>query len=171
MFSKAALIDISDEYACYGSLDGGKDLGSEAFCIDLGNRTEIWSAQSIDAETDIGPWLDAEVDAGMAWVSPTSTEQHLPQLFNYHNHGGIDFEKGCYLGQEIIARAHYRGELKWRLHRLDSDRVRETGEALDIGTIVASAPSGALAILKNSTEDTVTAIFEDGEEVAATPCE
>ena len=170
VFSKAELHDISEDYVCYGSLDQPDVHIENGFTTSLGNRSEIWTTARLEASTDIGAWQDAELSAGVAWVTKSSQEEHLPQMFNYHNQGGIDFEKGCYLGQEIVARAHYRGELKRRLHRLVSDRERQVGSSLDIGTVVTTAPSGLLAVLKNATDETVTATFDDGEAVHATPC-
>lgn len=170
VFSKAELKDISEDLACYGLLGDSDDTGIAGNRIHLGNRTEIWATDPLEAESDSGPWLQAEYEAGVAWVTAPTSEEHLPQVFNYHHHGGIDFEKGCYLGQEIVARAHYRGKLKQRLHRLVSNQARNVGDDLDPGTIVASAPSGQLAVLKNDSEDPITATFDDGEEVIATPC-
>ena len=170
VFSKAELHDISEHYACYGCLDQPGNTIETGFTIRLSNRTEIWSTMRLDADADAGPWQDAELSAGIAWVTQSTQDEHLPQMFNYHNQGGIDFEKGCYLGQEIIARAHYRGDLKRRLHRLVSEKERPVGTNLDIGTIVATAPSGLLAVLKNTTDESITATFDDGEAAQATPC-
>ncbi len=51
----------------------------------------------------------------MAWVGKTGSEEFLPQSLNLDLLGGLSFEKGCYPGQEIIARMHFRGKLKQRL--------------------------------------------------------
>ena len=169
VFSKAALQDISEEFTCYGLL-GGDLPDTTGFKLDLNNRTEVWTTDSLNAESDIGAWLDAEIQAGVAWVTEATRDEYLPQVFNYHHHGGIDFEKGCYLGQEIVARAHYRGKLKQRLHRLTSSNPRVVGDELNLGNVVAAAPAALLAVLKNAEDETVTASFDDGEEVTATAC-
>ena len=91
-------------------------------------------------------------------------------MLNYHTLDGIDFDKGCYLGQEIVARAQYRGELKRRLHKLESATERPAGTALDQGIVVASAGSHLLAVLSNSKAEAIPATFEDGESVTAVPC-
>ncbi|MBT4161847.1 MAG: hypothetical protein HOC70_12060 [Gammaproteobacteria bacterium] len=172
VFSKADLFDISDDLACYGS-PGEADIDvGKGFRLALGNRTEFWlpSEQAVDAADDSSPWSDAELEAGIAWVTEATSEEYLPQMFNYHELGGIDFNKGCYLGQEIVARAQYRGELKRRLHRLHSKITRTIGETVSSGMIVSSAPSGLLAVLKNAANEPVTVKFEDGEEVEAIPC-
>ena len=170
VFSKAELHDISEEYICYGTLKPSNDTIENGFRVNLSNRSEIWTTSRLVANPDIGPWQDAEVLAGVAWVTESNQGEHLPQMFNYHNLEGLDFEKGCYLGQEIVARAHYRGQMKRRLHRLVSKKKREQGAILDLGNVVSTSPSGLLAILKNTKDEPISATFDDGEDVLATPC-
>lgn len=57
-------------------------------------------------------WRESRIRAGIPWVEAASSEAFIPQLLNYHEQGGIDFDKGCYLGQEVIARMQYRGAQK-----------------------------------------------------------
>lgn len=68
-------------------------------------------------------WETADVEAGVAHISPALQELHTPQVLNYDLQGLIDFRKGCYTGQEIVARMHYRGTAKRRLYRLQADSV------------------------------------------------
>ena len=51
----------------------------------------------------------------MPWLCPETSEQFIPQWLNLDTLGGISFTKGCYTGQEIVARTHYLGEVKRRL--------------------------------------------------------
>ncbi len=60
-------------------------------------------------------WQLAVLKQGIAWVDNEGTEKHLPQDLNWDLVKGINFKKGCYTGQEIIARLHYRGQPKMRL--------------------------------------------------------
>jgi folate-binding protein YgfZ len=62
------------------------------------------------------PWLRADIETGIIHVSPTLSAEYTPQLLNYDIAGLIDFKKGCYTGQEIVARMFYRGTAKKRLH-------------------------------------------------------
>lgn len=57
-------------------------------------------------------WLD--VLSGVAQVQPATADQFVPQMANYELVGGINFKKGCYPGQEVVARSQYRGTLKRR---------------------------------------------------------
>ena len=85
---------------------------------DTGPRYEIWTQAGVEGdEVESNIWQQAEIEDGYAWVNGQTSEEFIPQMLNYHNIGGINFEKGCYLGQEIIARLEYRGKLKRKLHR------------------------------------------------------
>ncbi len=62
-------------------------------------------------------WHKADIEAGLPQVYPQTHEAFVAQMLNVDLLGGIDFEKGCYTGQEIIARTHYRGAVKRRMFR------------------------------------------------------
>ena len=49
---------------------------------------------------------------GIPWLSDETTEEFIPQMLNLEQLGGISFTKGCYTGQEIVARTHYLGKAK-----------------------------------------------------------
>lgn len=177
VFSKAELSDISEGLRCYGALNPESTPGEPPYpvrtdggtiTIDLGNREERWTAAN-DAPTTTGmieQWNDAELEAGVAWVDKDSCEKYLPQMFNYHQLGGISFTKGCYLGQEIVARMQYRGALKKRLHRIESGAQ---GRDLASGNIVASGSHACLAVLSNPTGDPVSVTWSDGARDTASP--
>jgi len=59
-------------------------------------------------------WLEAE--AGLAWVQAATQDQFVPQMLNFELLGGVNFQKGCYPGQEVVARSQYRGTLKRRTY-------------------------------------------------------
>ena len=60
-------------------------------------------------------WLD--IQAGLPTIGPETSEAFVPQMTNLDLLGGINFRKGCYPGQEIVARTHYLGRLKQRMYR------------------------------------------------------
>lgn len=64
-------------------------------------------------------WLN-QLRKGIAQILPTQSEQWIPQEFNYDLVGGVSFKKGCYKGQEIVARIHYRGQTKVRAYLLEA---------------------------------------------------
>jgi folate-binding protein YgfZ len=59
-------------------------------------------------------WAWAEVRSGIATVTAPVTEAFVPQMLNYESVGGVNFKKGCYPGQEVVARSQFRGTLKRR---------------------------------------------------------
>lgn len=63
-------------------------------------------------------WRLADIRSGMVHIRPEQSEVFTPQLLNYDINGTIDFRKGCYTGQEIVARMHYKAEAKRRLHHI-----------------------------------------------------
>jgi folate-binding protein YgfZ len=81
-------------------------------------------------------WLRLDIAAGLPQVYAATSEEFVAQMLNLDVLGGISFEKGCYTGQEVIARAHYRGRVKRRLQRFMSREpaklaVGETGQLAD----------------------------------------
>jgi folate-binding protein YgfZ len=69
------------------------------------------------AEGDREAWERADIAAGLPQVYATTSEAFVAQMINLDLLGAIAFDKGCYTGQEVIARAHYRGRVKRRLQR------------------------------------------------------
>lgn len=68
-------------------------------------------------------WLEAE--SGLAWVRQPTVEQFVPQMLNLELLGGVNFQKGCYPGQEIVARSQYRGTVKRRTFLFSVDGATE----------------------------------------------
>ncbi len=64
-------------------------------------------------------WQLREIRSGIPWVNQATSEAFLPQMLNLDLLGAIGFDKGCYTGQEIIARTHYRGQVKRRTYRAE----------------------------------------------------
>jgi folate-binding protein YgfZ len=59
-------------------------------------------------------WHMSEIHAGIPQIAKATQEQFVPQMINYELLGGVNFKKGCYPGQEIVARSQYLGKLKRR---------------------------------------------------------
>lgn len=60
-------------------------------------------------------WQLAEIDGGIPHITAATQEQFVPQMINFELIGGVNFKKGCYPGQEIVARSQYLGKLKRRM--------------------------------------------------------
>lgn len=68
----------------------------------------------VGAEVSASQWLWSEVMSGVTLVSQPVFELFVPQMLNYESVGGVNFKKGCYPGQEVVARSQFRGTLKRR---------------------------------------------------------
>ncbi len=86
-------------------------------------------------ETGSNNWSLLDIMAGIPEILPETADQFLPQMLDLENLGGLSFQKGCYPGQEIVARVKYRGELKQQLY---TARV-ETNLQLEAGSILVTA--------------------------------
>ena len=73
--------------------------------------------------TDIESWRLLDILAGIPAVYPETVEAFVPQMLNLDLLGGISFQKGCYTGQEIVARTHYLGKIKRRMYLARVDRL------------------------------------------------
>lgn len=60
-------------------------------------------------------WLQLDVASGIPWISAATAENFVPQMLNLELAGGVSFKKGCYPGQEVVARSEYRGKVKRRM--------------------------------------------------------
>jgi hypothetical protein len=70
----------------------------------------------LSTDTSSNSWELEDIKAGIVHITPDLSEQQLPEALNYDLSGIINFRKGCYTGQEIIARMYYRGTAKKRLY-------------------------------------------------------
>ena len=137
-------------------------------------RFEIWSSEQRPTTNDVKPWMSDEFADGVAWVDETSTDSYLPQMFNQQAKSGISFDKGCYLGQEIVARMHYRGKLTKRLHRGYAPHAVNKGDIIfdssqkSVGTIVTNNDQEFLAVIQTKSADDNRYHLADGTVVSVT---
>jgi folate-binding protein YgfZ len=89
-------------------------------------HTALAAATTLDAAT----WRALEVHSGVARVVAATSEQFVPQMVNLELVGGVNFQKGCYPGQEIVARSQYRGTLKRRGQVLSSETALLPGQEI-----------------------------------------
>src|SRR5262245_36354288 len=82
--------------------------------VPQGDRARLESLSAMD-EAD---WALEEIRSGRPLIAQATQDQFVPQMVNYERFGAVDFQKGCYPGQEIVARAQYRGQVKRRMVRV-----------------------------------------------------
>jgi tRNA-modifying protein YgfZ len=83
-------------------------------------------------------WRCAEIQNGKPWVWEPTTEAFVPQMINFELVNGVSFTKGCYPGQEVVARSQYLGKLKRRSFRADLEGASDATDSL-VGADVWSA--------------------------------
>jgi tRNA-modifying protein YgfZ len=125
----------------------------------------LWQQFNVEsAQVGAGAWQLLNIKAGVGVITSPTSEGFVPQMTNQQLLDGISFTKGCYTGQEIVARMHYLGKLKKRMYRVHiaTDDAVNAGEPLfvtasssgqNIGTIVNAQrlPQGgceALAVIQ-----------------------
>jgi folate-binding protein YgfZ len=178
VFSKSKLTDESASWVRFGLQDAdsalvslGLDLAQATDSVARANdliairvspaRTELWVRveQGDDVRTrlagqlpeaSLNDWLLGQIRAGIGQVFGQTREEFIPQMINLQAVGGVSFKKGCYTGQEIVARMQYLGKLKRRLYRLTmaAGELPEPGTALfspvhssAVGNVVVAARS------------------------------
>ncbi|MDD2833246.1 MAG: folate-binding protein YgfZ [Methylotenera sp.] len=133
---------------------------------DIEQAPEVWqalSAQATPVSADFWEWLD--IQAGIPDIKPSTQEEFVPQMLNLDLLGGINFKKGCYTGQEIVARTHYLGTVKRRMHlaHLNTTNSPQPGEIITnsaneaVGKVArsASAPGGGYDVLAELRLDSI----------------
>ncbi len=140
--AKCKLTDASGEFAVYGLLEApAADAWTltregDAVQIALPGSGRALRVQPADAPAPAGAsmtpgdWAWAEAAAGTAWVRGATVEAFVPQMINFEVLGGVNFKKGCYPGQEIVARSQYRGTLKRRLQVFETDGAATVGQEI-----------------------------------------
>jgi folate-binding protein YgfZ len=105
----------------------GDALPEGAFALGAGLGVVIDGAAPAGRTADFAAWSLALIHAGILVVVPETQDQFVPQMANFELIGGVNFKKGCYPGQEIVARMQYRGGLKRRTVRVSSAVACEPG--------------------------------------------
>jgi folate-binding protein YgfZ len=107
--------------------------------LQLGPVAELREAPNADEVQ----WTLQEIRAGRPLITRATQDQFVPQMVNFEALGGINFQKGCYPGQEIVARAQYRGQVKRRMvhTRAPAGVALAPGQQFNGGTVVDVAPT------------------------------
>lgn len=98
---------------------------------------------------DTAVWQWGEVRSGVAPVTAPIVEAFVPQMLNYESLGGVNFKKGCYPGQEVVARSQFRGTLKRRAYLVHGEAPMQAGQEVfsasepeqPCGLVAAGAPA------------------------------
>jgi folate-binding protein YgfZ len=104
---------------------------TEGHTVHMGAGNHRLSIVAPDAAND--DWRVPQLQAGWPWLPPSCLDALLPASLSLHRLQGVALDKGCYPGQEIVARMHYRGAGKRHLHRVILSQACAPGETLGIG--------------------------------------
>ncbi|WP_323751273.1 folate-binding protein [Marinobacter sp.] len=128
-------------------------------------------------EIDVEKWQISSIAAGVPWLTEASQEAYVPQMLNLQHLQGVHFKKGCYTGQEVIARMHFLGQLKKSLYRLSFNNTQQPpavgskllADGKNVGEVVNALLTGEhegqmLAVMRHDASAKVLAI--DGMEGA-----
>jgi folate-binding protein YgfZ len=172
--AKVKLEDESADWRVAGLIaPASPSLGAIVFPVDTSQR-RWWTIAPVDKPVDLSDfepldrnaWRALDVAAGLPQVYAGTSEAFVAQMLNLDALDAIAFDKGCYTGQEVIARAHYRGKVKRRMQRFRSsttsslragDSVQladgQTGKVVEVALLpdggcefLAVAPMSPLAV-------------------------
>lgn len=169
--SKVRLSDASADFALFGlagdtaarALGGPREPWSvqasgAARVVSLypadGRPRALWIGPAADAppsapEMPLETWSWGEVRSGVATITAPISEAFVPQMLNYESVGGVNFKKGCYPGQEVVARSQFRGTLKRRGYVVHGPDPMQAGQEVfhesdagqPVGTVAQAAPA------------------------------
>lgn len=134
------------------TIDGGSIAALTGSCfivlVEPAVAPAVWDALAA-RPAGFACWQWLNIRAGVPVVLPPTQDQFIPQALNLDALGGVSFRKGCYAGQEIVARTQYLGRLKERLAVAHLDASAATGDRLyapsfgdqPCGTVVNAAPA------------------------------
>jgi len=129
LMSDLKIEDVSSEFIQYGLIDEDID-GSFEF---KDNLKLFLSKKEHSDQEDISLWDEACVVNMLPEVYLATTEKFIPQALNLDiDNLGVSFTKGCYPGQEVVARMHYLGQPKRRLYSFKTDTIVKVGDSLNV---------------------------------------
>ncbi len=133
---------------------------------------------------ELKQWQWLSVRSGVAMITQPIFEAFVPQMLNYESIGGVNFKKGCYPGQEVVARSQFRGTLKRRAYIVHADAELSVGQEVfhsadteqPCGLVASAAPApdgGFDAIVSIQTSATMdgqlTAVSASGPQLSVLP--
>jgi tRNA-modifying protein YgfZ len=163
--AKCKLSDASDEMALFGvaglaatAMLGDavvwqrrQHAGASAIRLpDAAGLRRALLAAPVGVDVDAAPalplatWRWLEVESGIVAIEAATVDRFVPQMVNFELVGGVDFQKGCYPGQEVVARSQYRGTTKRRTLLFDCDAVPTEADDVFVAGDV-NEPAGTVA--------------------------
>lgn len=123
--------------------DGASDTAGSAAAVsadanaggDAATTTHPSARQTCPTTDAAEVWHQADIAAGLPWICAANQDTYIPQTLNLDLLGAIHFRKGCYPGQEVVARSHYRGTIKRRMAYAMAASAADAGSGIDTATV------------------------------------
>ena len=147
--SKVKIADESDAWTQHGLWDADFQQHDVAWkdgvvTVRVGERRYLQLGSKEQPNAAEEDWILREIRAGRPFISSATQDKFVPQMVNLEKLGGVDFQKGCYPGQEIVARAQYRGQVKRRMVQMQG--AARPGEEFNGGTVIDAAGGELLVV-------------------------
>ena len=158
LMSKVEIEDFSEKIYQYGLINEAND---KAFKISE-NLSLFTTMEPLEHYHNHSQWEAACIDEGLPDIYLNTSEKYIPQALNLDiNEFGVSFTKGCYPGQEVVARMHYLGKPKRRLFRFTSKCEVFIGDSLHVNDSKSLKASGqVIRVTKIDNEFHFLAVFE-----------
>lgn len=180
VFSKIELYNVSNQWHVLGLM--GESLISQAQqssgifiplpsqktprAIMISTANEIPALLTTAKQIDREAWEYSNILANFTHITPQTRESFTPQMIDLQKHGGVSFKKGCYVGQEVVARTEHLGKLKRHLQQIilnetqqprpGDELVDASGEVLGVVTVSTPTPQSgfiALAVIQDRAQN------------------
>jgi folate-binding protein YgfZ len=141
MMSDVTITDVTNEIIQLGVLEGDRQ-GLSPFKLNDQQSVALVDKHEFDL-SDESNWDKSCIENGVPEVYLDTSEQFVPQLLNLDiNEAGVSFTKGCYPGQEVVARLHYLGKSKRRMRVFTCDADVNIGDELVVAGSKSAKASG-----------------------------
>ncbi len=172
--AKVKVEDVSDNWQQWGLPVGdpglatphdvlGVDSSAAGLVVRLDERRLLFvqpaalaAAEAEDSAAGVAAWILDDIRSGLPTVTAATTELFIPQMLNLERLGAVDFKKGCYPGQEVVARTQYRGELKRRMVHAalagDAQPVPAAGQAVYGDAFPGQEAGNVVNVARGSTD-------------------
>ena len=109
--------------------------------------------EDVDQTISTNDWIECDINSMIPMISKDSSLQYIPQMLNLDELKGVSFSKGCYTGQEVVARVQHRGKVKKRMYKIN---IKET-DSVDPHTQIMdqTKPVGNIVISKKIANDCI----------------
>jgi len=158
LMSRIEINDVSDREYQYGLIN--ENNVNSMRIID--NLSLLITREPITEHHDYAYWEDACINLSLPEIHINTSEKFTPQALNLDiNEIGVSFSKGCYPGQEVVARMHYLGEPKRRLFRFTSQFEVSIGDNLNVKDSQSLKSSGQIIrVIKKGAEFHFLGVFD-----------